>query len=83
MEILLPLIIIVVFILLCSIRQINEYQRGILYTFGKFSRILGPGWHIVLPIINSYEKVDIRTKAVDVPEQEAITGDNVSSSSCS
>ena len=78
MEVLLPFIIIVVFILLCSIRQINEYQRGILYTFGKFSRILGPGWHIVLPIINSYEKVDIRTKAVDVPEQEAITGDNVS-----
>ena len=78
MEALIPLIIILFMIILFSIRQINEYQRGILYTFGKFSRILSPGWHIVLPIINSYEKVDIRTKAVDVPEQEAITGDNVS-----
>ena len=78
MEALIPLLVIIFFIIICSVRQINEYQRGILYTFGKFSRILGPGWHIILPIINSYEKVDIRTKAVDVPEQEAITGDNVS-----
>lgn len=72
------LIIILIIILLCSIRQVNEYQRGILYCFGKFSKILSPGWHIILPIINSFDKVDIRTKTVDVPEQEAITRDNVS-----
>lgn len=72
------LIIIVGAILLSSIRQINEYERGILFSFGKFNKILGPGWHVVLPIIQSYSKVDIRTKAVDVPEQEAITKDNVS-----
>ena len=60
------------------IKQIDEYQRGILFSFGKFSRILKPGWHIVLPIINRVVKVDIRTKTVDVPEQEAITRDNVS-----
>ena len=39
---------------------------------------MNPGWKIVLPIIESYKKVDIRTKAVDVPEQDAITKDNVS-----
>lgn len=39
---------------------------------------MNPGWNIVLPIINSYKKIDVRTKAVDVPEQEAITRDNVS-----
>lgn len=76
--ILIVLAIIVLVVILCSIKQINEYQRGILYAFGKFSKILGPGWHIVLPIINSYDKVDVRTKTVDVPEQEAITKDNVS-----
>ena len=70
--------IIIGFILLCSIRQINEYERGILFSFGKFKKIMEPGWNIVLPIIQSYSKVDIRTKAVDVPEQEAITKDNVS-----
>ena len=70
--------IVIVWILLISIKQIDEYQRGILFSFGKFSRILKPGWHIVLPIINRVVKVDIRTKIVDVPEQEAITRDNVS-----
>ena len=69
---------VIVWIVLISIKQIDEYQRGILFSFGKFSRILKPGWHIVLPIINRVVKVDIRTKTVDVPEQEAITRDNVS-----
>ena len=78
MEGLFVIIIIVIFVILCSIRQINEYERGILFTFGKFSKVLNPGWQIVLPVIQSYKKVDIRTKAVDVPEQETITKDNVS-----
>lgn len=46
--------------------------------FGKFHRIANPGWRIILPIIQSMTKVDIRTKAVDVPDQEAITKDNIS-----
>lgn len=71
------IMIIIFVILLCSIRQIDEYQRGIKFTFGKFTKIMQPGWRIVLPIFQSYKKVDIRTKAVDVPEQDAITKDNV------
>ena len=72
------LIIIVIILLLLSVRQINEYQRGVKFTLGKFSKIMNPGWRIVVPIFESYKKVDIRTKAVDVPEQDAITKDNVS-----
>lgn len=72
------LIIILIIIILCSIRQINEYERGVLFQLGKFKRILNPGWRIILPIIQSYKKVDIRTKVADVPEQDAITKDNVS-----
>ncbi len=72
------IIIIIVFILLKSIVQINEYERGIKFSRGKFVNIMEPGWKIVLPIFESYKKVDIRTKAVDVPEQDAITKDNVS-----
>ena len=71
-------LILLAFILCTSIKQINEYERGILFAFGKFKKILNPGWTVVFPIIQSYQKVDIRTKAVDVPEQEAITKDNVS-----
>jgi regulator of protease activity HflC (stomatin/prohibitin superfamily) len=72
------LLIIIIIIVLSSIKQIDEYERGIRFTVGKFSGIMQPGWHVVLPIFQSYSKVDVRTRAVDVPEQEAITKDNVS-----
>ena len=72
------LLIILGIIILSSIRQIDEYERGILFQFGKFKKALNPGWNIVLPIIQSFKKVDIRTKVTDVPEQDAITKDNVS-----
>jgi regulator of protease activity HflC (stomatin/prohibitin superfamily) len=65
------------FIVLISIRQINQYERGIKFTFGKYTGMMDPGWRLVLPIIQSYQRVDIRTKAVDVPDQNAITRDNV------
>lgn len=72
------ILVIIAVLLLSSIKQINQYERGVLFTIGKYTKILNPGWRIVLPIIHSYKKVDIRTKAVDVPEQDAITKDNVS-----
>ena len=72
------LLIVIGIIILSSIKQISDYERGIKFTCGKFSGVMTPGWKIVLPIIQSFRKVDIRTKAVDVPEQETITKDNVS-----
>jgi regulator of protease activity HflC (stomatin/prohibitin superfamily) len=72
------IIAIALFILLISIKQINQYQRGVKFTIGKFSGIMEPGWRIVVPIFQSYQKVDMRVKAVDVPDQNAITRDNVS-----
>ena len=72
------IIFIIVIVILSSIKQIDEYERGIKFTKGKFSKIMEPGWNLVLPIFQSFKKVDIRTKAVDVPEQDAITKDNVS-----
>lgn len=72
------LIISTIIIILVSIKQINQYERGVKLTLGKFSGLMEPGWRLVFPIFQSYSKVDIRTKAVDVPEQEAITRDNVS-----
>ena len=78
MEFIIPIAIVVVFIILGSIKQVNQYERGILFTKGKFSRVMKPGWNLVFPIFQSYRKVDIRTKAVDVPAQDAITKDNVS-----
>lgn len=78
MELLIPVAVIVLIVIFSSIRQINEYEREIKFRFGKFKKIMKPGWNLILPVIDSFKKVDIRTKAVDVPEQEAITKDNVS-----
>ena len=72
------IIIVLLIIILKSIVQVNEYERGIKFSFGKFNKTMNPGWNFVIPIFQSYKKVDIRTKAVDVPEQDAITKDNVS-----
>lgn len=72
------ILILIGVVVLPSIKQIDEYERGIKFRFGKFHSIMTPGWKLVLPVIESYKKVDIRTKAVDVPEQDAITKDNVS-----
>ena len=67
------------FVLLAgNIRQVNQYEKGLLFSFGKFQRQLEPGWHFIIPIMQSMIKIDIRTKTVDLADQEAITKDNVS-----
>ncbi len=65
-------------VLIISIKQINQYERGLRFTLGRFTGIMEPGWRIVIPIFQGYSKVDMRVKAVDVPDQKAITRDNVS-----
>ncbi|MCK5588859.1 MAG: slipin family protein [Candidatus Pacebacteria bacterium] len=69
--------VVVVLFFVFFVRQINQYQRGVMFTLGKFTGIKNPGWRIVVPIFQSMQKVDIRTKAVDVPDQEVITRDNI------
>lgn len=73
-----PLIILFIILLLYSLKQVNQYERGVLYTMGRFTGLMQPGWRIVWPIFQGFRKVDIRTKAIDVPKQETITRDNVS-----
>ena len=69
---------VILLIILASIKQINQYQKGVKFMLGKYIGLMGPGWRLVFPIIQSYQKVDLRVKAVDVPNQEAITRDNIS-----
>ncbi|HLD24837.1 MAG TPA: slipin family protein [Patescibacteria group bacterium] len=73
-----PIFIVLFVLVLSSLKQVNEYERGVQFTFGKFTGVLEPGWRIVLPIFQTWQKVDIRTKVVEEPDQEAITKDNVS-----
>lgn len=64
-------------VLLISIRQVNQYERGIKFMLGKFTKITEPGWRLVIPIFQSMQKVDIRIRALDVPDQESLTKDNI------
>lgn len=62
------------------IRQVNQYERGVMLTLGRYTGTVNPGWRIVIPVFQRMIKVDLRTKAVDVPDQKVITKDNVSAS---
>ncbi len=69
--------LLVVFIA-AGIKVVNEYERGVRFTLGKYSGVIMPGLRFVIPILQTWQKADIRTKAIDVPDQDAITRDNVS-----
>jgi regulator of protease activity HflC (stomatin/prohibitin superfamily) len=71
------LLVIVVIYILCGLKVINQYERGVILTLGKFSGIVGPGLKIVVPIFQRIIRVDIRTNTIDIPKQEVITKDNV------
>ncbi len=68
---------ILIFLAVLLLRQVNQYERGVMFTLGKFTGIKEPGWRLVIPVFQSMRKIDIRTKAVDVPDQEVITRDNI------
>lgn len=71
-------IIIGIIVFLSTLKQINQYERGVKFQMGKFAGIMQPGWRVLIPIIQTYQKVDVRTKVAEEPDQEVITKDNVS-----
>lgn len=77
-EVFVPFAIFAVIILISSIRVINQYERGVVLTLGRYSGTLEPGLRILIPIIQRMIKVDVRIIAVDVPDQDCISKDNVS-----
>lgn len=79
MELLITFLVpIILVVLVAVIKQVNQYERGVRFTTGRFSGIMNPGWNVIIPVFQSFQKVDMRTKAIDVPDQNAITRDNVS-----
>ena len=67
----------IVIFVLSGIKVVNQYQRSVVLTLGKFSGVRKPGLRIVLPVIQTMTLVDIRSTPIDVPKQEVITRDNV------
>jgi regulator of protease activity HflC (stomatin/prohibitin superfamily) len=60
------------------IKVLNEYERGVVFTFGRFTGVKGPGLIILVPLVQRMVKVDLRTVVLDVPTQDVISRDNVS-----
>ena len=81
MEIILPLLCVLfvggIAILISSVRIVQEYERGVIFRLGRIQGAKGPGLFFIIPIIDRMMRVDLRTITLDVPAQEAITGDNV------
>ena len=73
----LPFLFFIGIFLLSGIKIINQYERGVVLTLGKYSGLREPGLRYVLPIFQRLLKVDVRSTPIDVPKQEVITKDNV------
>lgn len=77
MEFSILLIIFATIFVLSGIKVINQYERGVVLTLGRFSGIRNPGLRVVVPIFQRLIRVDMRSTPIDVPKQEVITKDNV------
>jgi regulator of protease activity HflC (stomatin/prohibitin superfamily) len=75
---LIVVLVIVGFVLFSAIRVLKEYERGVMFTLGRFTGVKGPGLIIVLPVIQQLTKIDLRVIVLDVPKQDVISRDNVS-----
>ncbi|MHB1373930.1 MAG: slipin family protein [Thauera sp.] len=73
-----PLILLLIFLVVASIKILREYERGVIFLLGRFWRVKGPGLVIVIPGIQQMVKVDLRVVTMDVPPQDVISKDNVS-----
>jgi len=69
--------LVVVFVV-SAIKILREYERGVIFTLGRFTSVKGPGLIIVIPLIQQMVKVDLRVVVMDVPSQDVISRDNVS-----
>jgi regulator of protease activity HflC (stomatin/prohibitin superfamily) len=78
MPILMFVVAFVVLLLLSSIKILKEYERGVIFTLGRFTGAKGPGIIIVIPLVQQIVKVDLRVNVLDVPTQDVISRDNVS-----
>lgn len=72
------LAVIIVAILAYAFRILREYERGVIFLLGRYQSVKGPGLIIVIPVLQTIEKVDLRTVVMDVPTQDVISRDNVS-----
>lgn len=72
------LLVLAIGLLLSMFRVLREYERGVIFTLGRFYKVKGPGLIIIIPVLQQMVRVDLRTLVMDVPTQDVISRDNVS-----
>ncbi len=71
-------ILILLVIIVSAIKILREYERGVVFTLGRFTGVKGPGLILLIPYVQQMIRVDLRTRVLDVPSQDVISHDNVS-----
>jgi regulator of protease activity HflC (stomatin/prohibitin superfamily) len=74
----LPLVFIALIFLMTAVKILREYERGVVFTLGRFTGVKGPGLIILIPFVQQMVRIDLRTIVLDVPTQDVISRDNVS-----
>lgn len=77
MELLIPIVIVVLIVLASAVKIVQEYERGVIFRLGRLVGARGPGLFLVIPILETMRRIDLRTIVLDIPPQEVITKDNV------
>ncbi|MBV9726617.1 MAG: slipin family protein, partial [Gammaproteobacteria bacterium] len=78
MPIVIAVVIVIIVLLFSAINVLNEYERAVVFTLGRFTGIKGPGVVLIFPAVQRMRKVDLRVIVLSVPKQDVITRDNVS-----
>src|SRR3990170_8785568 len=73
-----PAIILILLLLMAAVKILREYERGVVFTLGRFTGVKGPGLILLVPFVQQLVRMDLRTIVLDVPTQDVISRDNVS-----
>jgi regulator of protease activity HflC (stomatin/prohibitin superfamily) len=78
MSYIIVLVVLLLILVVSALKVLNEYERGVVFTFGRFTGVKGPGLIVIWPLVQQMRRVDLRVIVLDVPKQDVISRDNVS-----
>ncbi len=74
----LPIVFVIGILVMASVKILREYERAVVFTFGRFQKVMGPGLVILIPFVQEMVRVDLRIQVIEIPTQDVISKDNVS-----
>ncbi len=74
----LPIVFLIGILVMASVKILREYERAVVFTFGRFQSVMGPGLVFLIPFVQEMVRVDLRIQVIEIPTQDVISKDNVS-----